>query len=1833
MKKFVDKTNSELEPAIKVGNAVPADAVNLGFYSTSDVSPKNNVSILDLSGIHAENINQDSNTSKLMYANELGILEDSLGNSFIESDEVYISDVFFNEQSYSQQYLPADLQDKKYTYNYYVSRHFTLLRNGSYVDAGLDYYLDQRFVTSNIKVLDKNGDLYSDPENGTLKYSISFESFLTEKNYTQNEIPNKIIVFISEPDPGELTLVYDKVEVNKDGIWSGQILQYRETINYVPVFNLVQEETEVVDSSNLNKKIFAVKRNTKKAAIDGSVSDPQDKQIYVGRKAVDDNRVFEVFNWRIVARISNSVRFSDVNNGIEPDSSFIRTKNVNVGVLYSSAVGKDRSKISPYSLVNLQNSSFNIARYTFVNPHATVNNKNSADYWLVDIDSVTDEQILSYDFLVCDLHWDLTESQSSKIRSFANNAGTIVFDCSSARNQSLAYLDSTLVMSDPDYTISSGSSFTYNTTNVYLNSTLNNAFGISSSEFATDCGIFGLAKNVNNTYKRYKYFSNTNLTNIMSITGTSKRLFAALRFARSTDSLVAGNVVVSTSGFLKYCNDIYSGSALVPTSNNGEINISSSNTNIFSNLVEGPYKFLYNCLVVGLNDKIESKRTYQDIRSSVHVFSGAWNTDWIINDAVAFDDEKEQYFKYSVVDDEQRYVREIVSKPKTRYIEEASAVSSIVDSVFYDQNENNIDLYIEYTNDNVSWTNSSTVSSTEKEQLASSYNVIKISNKNISMDVYTTKESPSLRIPSGMGPYVIKNKVTPSRRDNNFETAVVRAASVNYARNYPFTFQVSSFSTSGNDYATQVNATVSGTAQVSFNQNHTFSVYAGEKEIGRTTTTTARVIPSATIPYPVSDFESSQSGRLRYSKNVPFEVSNVYNAYAYSYDIDNGNSSSQYIKGSSGDYVRYIQATLTVAGYKTAVDGSFGNATDSNVRKFQTAKLAISDGKVDSQTKSRLAQVWLDNADKVDSYSTKYPSIAKYIDGALYSANVIDGLQGLSGFRLINFTGISNADKDPDTLRVWIGFKLPDSGNVQQINAINIGGQDFGTSVRSPDYNGFKILGVNISSDYDFVLRNSNWAKPYSGRNAGHIIELANNQDYKGKYVSILLQGSKLGGKFGATAEGIAITGISTTCVTKPITTGEVDTVTTIIYGPDYVSTPRTKTVNASVSFSIPVENISFTDTVISIDSETIKRYGTITSLQAYSLGGEDFTDNLLTYSNVSLSMNNPSYKPDAARAEVVNISIPKSISVNTAAISTGTVRKSNNQVSQPDSLVNLQRTGNEIKLSCNVAEYNASTTYVDTQNINSYYLKNPYNNVIGPGKNTVNYFDGVQVLSNQQGSPVGLPNQSLVSAQVTQDIDVYYSDMSVQNVSPRYSGMQYGFYDNKEKQFLGKTISYNKYRDVGPQNVYIGVLAYDYDGNLNTLVDHSGASSGDVFEPISVPGKIIYPVYKVSFKKSNKIQILDIPANLQKTEPWPIFISSGSFTKEVDVLLDRPREWLSLYNGQRLTAKYDTSNLKGVAWSKIFGRGYFDIKGEHPIINNSRSITIRRAKLVTVHEHSSDLSKFGGHFRQIVKVYTRESTESSWSEVPYSLIKNINVHTGTIEFINPIISSNEKLTKVDYTIKQSGIGVMRVNSDAIPINPFLNKDTVKINKPLYIYLKPKEIYKQSNIQSQPGEVSASVMVPTIVEEYTNDSLINFTYNNNIFNPDDALDYDPFAVLIGVIYVINTFNDDNFLWTDLRVKGGGVTANTTTNNVVDKIPMAQSYWDVYPALGEAYPKAGYVIIKIPNLVKKNFANPNEVYDIIRRNITAGVVFELQDMEGNDWSSNVITSSWNNTNFF
>lgn len=1760
-----------------------------------------------------------------MFANEVGMLEDENGNPYVPSDDVLISDIFLNEEVVLQNYQHSDLSNKPYAMTYYVSNHFTLLRTGMHVVSGLNHYVEDRFIPNNIKVIDENGNLYSDLETGRLKYRISFESFITDQNNNLNEIPHKIIIFLEDAYPGNLTLVYDKVEVSETGAWSKQILKYSESINAIPLFKKIQEEAEVVDPSRLFDKTYSIKRDTKTKSINNHVVGSENSVVYVNKKALDDNRIFEVYNWRVVAKVQNSVDFSEINYGRDFSNDDIQTKTVRVGVLYSSSVTRDLSNINPYVFLNLQNSVFNLSNFVFENPNSTITDKTRANYWLIDIDSITDEQIRQYDVIACSLHWKLTDSHAAKINSFLNNAGTFVVDTIGAPVDSLLKLNPALTIAGADVNTTPTTAPAHGDSgasgNILLSSSKNNAFSISG--FATDCGIYGYAKGANNSYKKYNYFTNAGLDSLLS--RSSQKFTVLLRTVNRNDRLVASNIVASTTGFLKYCNDLYSASTAISTPNNGESSISVSSGSLFSNFVEGPYKFLYNCVSVGMNDKVESTRYRFDLRSSVHYYSGDWYSDWVIDTDALFEDELVSYYKNGIVDGERKYIRETIASPRDLYRAEISSAVSNLSNVFLDQNDSNITLYIEYTNPNVSWTNTTAVSDSEKREVASSYSLVKITNKDIACETYTNKVSPKFVIPYGFGPYVVKDKLVPSRKNP------LKVAPVAPVRNYSVNIQSVQSITSGSDVPVNFDATLNVTATAKFNQNHTFRRTSEPRLVEQATPATeASVVAGDTRYFKVTSVETSQTGDYSLIDPQLTKISSFYNAFNYTYDIDKGNTWDEYFQGKgTPTYIKYIQLTLTAAGneFATSVDGVFGSGTTTKLKAFQKDRGLKQDGIVDSQTKMWLARVWAnmgqekfdDYIKKINSNTYKDKTIDKYLTAARRGKSAKLAMQDAEGFRLINFTGISNAERDPDAIRLWVGFTLPNLPEIYDINSIIISGGEFGTDVSSPSYDGFKVVDLIVSDRYQFT----------ENQRAGTIASYTKgvteiNSDGRftpGRHVSILLQGSRLGGAFGSTAEGLAIEAIQCKYRIKKDIPGTAYVPPKHVTDPP-VDYPESREVTGTISISVPVNSISFAEQNLSVDSNFL-RDATLNSISVYKIDGNQFSTDTLTYNNLSVALNQTEYKPDANRIEKVNISsiIAGSISLQTATVSS--VKQAGTNISYNASNVQLTTAGNNITLKSNLSSYDSSTTVVRSQSITGYNIRNVDSSEVRPGKNSFNYYDGVTLICKPDGSPYGI-NLASGAAGANSNLDIYYSNIQLINTLPAQPGLQYGFYDARNRQFIGKNITYTKYQEVGPQNLYIGLYAYDYDGDLATQREYTGSANGDIYEPTQVPSKSAYPVFKVSSVPRNKIQLSKTPAKLQKTEPWPLAITSGSFVKPVSIELERPKDWLIKYNGQQLRAKYDTSDISTVGWSKIFGRGYYDIFDETPVYNNAQSITVRSAPIHVVHEKSNDLTRFAADFRPVLKVYTRSSISAPWQEVAWTEFRNVNCKTGLIEFNSSIISSDERLTKVSYTTVSSDVMVRSSGGNPIPLNPFLNKDIVKVNKPLYIYLKPTEIYKSASTPTD--QISTSVMRDVIVEEYVPGAIVNYTYNNNIFNKYDISEYDPFALLIGIVYVVNTFSDENFSFQDLRTRGGGVSAAFDTNKVLDDIEQAISYWDVYPALGEAYPKGGYVIVKIPKLVKKNFTNPDEVYTIVRNNITAGVVFELQDMEGKDWGSSVTTTS-------
>ena len=508
---------------------------------------------------------------------------------------------------------------------------------------------------------------------------------------------------------------------------------------------------------------------------------------------------------------------------------------------------------------------------------------------------------------------------------------------------------------------------------------------------------------------------------------------------------------------------------------------------------------------------------------------------------------------------------------------------------------------------------------------------------------------------------------------------------------------------------------------------------------------------------------------------------------------------------------------------------------------------------------------------------------------------------------------------------------------------------------------------------------------------------------------------------------------------------------------------------------------------------------------------------------------------------------------------------------------------------------------------------------------NTIDVNDGVLLLCDTNGSPYGIPTSSDISAAgltfagtspMSKEIDFKYGNISVYNTYGDDAGIIYGFYDIKLKEFIGKVIPYVDYLSRGPDNVFIGICAIDADGNTQSKNEYFGPKTSITFKPVNIPTKTVAPIYSVIMKRQSSIAVGQISPDLYKFDIWELPISSGSFWKHVDIKYDTKFvDWKSKYLGQSLLAFYSTVNEFRVPNSKTYGYGYYDVIDENPIVIDDKTIKIRRSPLMNINYPTNNYNTKAGVIKQEIHIYTRTSTSSSWVEVDQHLIRDIDSYSGIVQFSSSVVPSSNSLIKVSYTTASKNVYLRQVNGTPIPLNPILNSDTISFDKPLFIYLMPKMVYKDINYHTSLYGIKKNLAPVT---EYSYLSSVNFTYDSRIFD-NRSSKYDPFALPIAIMYVSNNpYKQDPQLF-DIRLRGGGVTVNKDISTLQQSIPDVLSYWDVYPPLGKSYSKGGYVVIRVPEIIKDYFLDKKEIYQIISNNLTAGIVYELQDMSGNPWT--------------
>ena len=672
----------------------------------------------------------------------------------------------------------------------------------------------------------------------------------------------------------------------------------------------------------------------------------------------------------------------------------------------------------------------------------------------------------------------------------------------------------------------------------------------------------------------------------------------------------------------------------------------------------------------------------------------------------------------------------------------------------------------------------------------------------------------------------------------------------------------------------------------------------------------------------------------------------------------------------------------------------------------------------------------------------------------------------------------------------------------------------------------------------------------------------------------------------------------------------------------DY-STTLTFKVNAiaSVVDSGKFDNLSSASNFpVQYDTQTIKSKNLSFSSISYQYLGKSYQDTL----GSSYSLTNSEY--DAASGVDFDLSSPVYVDLESeSSVSlSGVKTESGSDFNDPLSAISITYSGSPNPLSTKPTKFTLETsaTYYSGSSVittdpiilNNYSMMNLEKNLV-PKKESVTVIDGTVLLCTQGGKPIGIPNGSEISSYfgtsvLEQEKDSRFGFIFVKNRLENKDGFIFGFYDLSQKEFLGDKVAYVDVLSRGINNIYLAVCAFDADANSQNQIDYIGPKVSTTFIPVDVPVKRICPVYSVKFNASSAIQIGNLSSFIDKKEAWPLSITAGSFERAVDIPTNSFfTDWKSKYLGQRLYATYDTSTSNGVNWSNIFGRGHYDIKNEKPIIISDKQIKLRQAPFLVWPEPSSYEKSKTDIFRPQFEIFTRQDSESEWIKIQFSQVRDYDSNTGIIEFNNKIIPLDENLIKVNYVKVSSDLMAYQVDGNPIPLNPFLNSDTINLNKALYIYAVPTKIYKQSTLNG------AYEWIP--VSEYNTNYSFNFTYDSNIFNTN-SVKYDPFAALVGIIYFINNPKKKQTQITDTRLRGGGVKAEYGVLEVEQDIVDILSHWDVYPAYGTSYPKGGFVIIRLPEEVKNNFNDIEEVYDIIRRNLTAGVSFQLQNLNGETW---------------
>ena len=834
MEIFDNLTTSGKEKATKIGTTVPLHAAGISWFTSESISPAKNVFIADVSEVIIENKIKETSSSEIMYADELGILRRLNGSSSIATQNITISNSFVHKKTVSEILDLNQINPDSFSHYFYVSRYFAIAPSSISLISLDDYISDDIIISLGIKVLDEFGKDYINPITNKRKYKILLEPFRTEDNSYLTEIPYRILVFLDPQEPINLKLMYNKVESDELGNVFGFQLRYAETINPVKYFKELPEESFVIDPNYYGSKNFSIKKIDQKYTNINLNNQPIENgyQVIVPSKAIKDYRTYEVFNWRIIGRIKRNLNFNQVYYGVESDISsgnFSRTVKAAVVCTDSSS-----ANTNPYAIYRLENSPFNLTRLKFTNPLAQNGiTKNQANYWKMNIDTISISDMGQYDVLVWSPDAAITPDQAAKINYFtANKFGTVILDLSLCPDASKLNAGTQLVMSNPV----AANTVDMIDNNYLIDSTKNGGWSLLDNIFEKDYyGIFGsrLINGDTTLPKTYKYFSNLANNNIFLKAGptTSSQypIGAIIPASTNVDTLSKGNVIATTFNLLAYCNSVYdlAYSEKVINYNNDSSHYGSieNDNNVFSAIVEGPFKLFFNAVSYGIYCKSQSLRDVT-VASSLINFVTDWDSSWVMYSDALEDSEKTLFEIVSLSPSESVYARNLTTDISSNTSSIFTYLKTKMSEKLPDFQRNllaelsveDITFYIEATNPDVAFKDADVIDNPDTtENIPSSYSLHKVvaSNApNAPLLAYTKKYSPSLQRLSGLGPHLLVERPTGTSSTRNLNSLIGFSSGFN---SYPFKLSSKFTSFEGIDLPYGFDCDLSLTATVAIN--------------------------------------------------------------------------------------------------------------------------------------------------------------------------------------------------------------------------------------------------------------------------------------------------------------------------------------------------------------------------------------------------------------------------------------------------------------------------------------------------------------------------------------------------------------------------------------------------------------------------------------------------------------------------------------------------------------------------------------------------------------------------------------------------------------------------------------------------------------------------------------------------------------------------------------------------------------------------------------------------------------------------------------------------------